>query len=383
MKPPSALPVQQNLVVTGGTLMVSISGATPESFTRLAAAEASTTPFQSARWVQAYLESHDASERFRLIELTNEHGSTLLLPLLLTRRAGMTLAEKIGGAHASYFVPGCAGNGSGWPRHALSAALKKAGQLAGIDAYLLADCPRDWASSGNLLNALPHQMSPDAGAMLVIDADGETLLSRLQDRDDRKKLRQKRNKLAALGELQTGWVEPADIAGALAAFYQWKATQFAEMGISDPFAEPAFRRFLDRATAGDDPAIRLYRLHASGRPLAVLGGARSGSHFSGMFTAYDPAPEIARHSPGEVLIAALIPALSEVDFAGLDLGVGEARYKAHYCPARVNLMDIALPVTWRGWLTARQWRAARAAKGAIKRNGALFGFLKKIRRRLA
>lgn len=382
MKPPSTLPVQQNLTVTGGRLTVRVSGATPESFARLAATEASTTPFQSAGWVRAFLESHGVSDQFRLIELTNGHGSTLLLPVLLTRRAGMTLAEKVGGAHASYFVPGCAGDRSGWPRFVLATALKAAGRLAGIDAYLLADCPRDWDSSGNLLHVLPHRMSPDVGAMLVIDADGETLLSQLQDRDDRKKLRQKRNKLAVLGELQTGWVEPTDIAGVLAVFYQWKATQFAQMGIRDPFAEPAFRRFLDGATAGDDPAIRLYWLRAGERPLAILGGARAGSHFSGMFTAYDPAPEIARHSPGEVLIAALIPALSEADYAGFDLGVGEARYKAHYCPARVNLMDIALPVTPGGHAASMVWRLARKTKRAIKQNGALLGFLKKIRRRL-
>lgn len=383
MKPSSALPVQQSLAVTGGRLTVRVSGATPESFARLAAVEASTTPFQSARWVQAYLESHGVSDQFRLIELTNEQGSTLLLPLLLTHRAGVTIAEKIGGAHASYFVPGCAGDRAGWPGAVLSEALKDAGRLAGIDAYLLADCPREWGASGNPLSALPHRLSPDVGAMLVLDADGETLLSRLSDRDDRKKLRQKRNKLAASGELDAGWVEPAEIAGALAAFYGWKAAQFAEMGIRDPFAEPAFRRFLEAATAGDDPAIRLYRLSAGGKPLALLGGARAGVHFSGMFTAYDPAPEIARHSPGEVLIAALIPALCDADFAGFDLGVGEARYKAHYCPARIDLMDIALPVTARGWLAAASWRAARAAKRAIKQNGALFGFLRKIRRRFS
>lgn len=382
MKPSSALPLQQSLAIAGGTPTVRVSGATPESFARLAATEASATPFQSARWVRAFLESHGVSDQCRLIELTNEQGSTLLLPLLLTRRAGMTFAEKIGGAHASYFVPGCTGDMLGWPRFALSTGLKVAGQLAGIDAYLLADCPSDWNHSASPLNALPHQMSPDVGAILVIDSDGETLLSQLSDRDDRKKLRQKRNKLATLGELHTGWVDPADIAGTLAAFYQWKATQFAEMGIRDPFAEPAFRRFLDGATAGDEAPIRLFVLRAGERPLAVIGGAHSGVHFSGMFTAYDPAPEIARYSPGEVLIAALIPALCDADFAGFDLGVGEARYKAHYCPTRLNLLDIALPVTWRGWLAARQWRAARAAKRAIKQNGALFDFFKRARRRL-
>lgn len=378
--PSSALPLQQNLAVLGEALTMRVSGATPESFARLAAAEASTTPFQSARWVQAFLGSGNASERFRLIEITNSAGSSLLLPLLLTRRAGVTIAEKIGGAHASYFVPGSTGGGIGWRRETLNAALEAAARLATVDAALLADCPLKWGAAPSPLALLPHQSAPSDGAGLTLNADGETLLSRLSDRDDRKKLRQKRNKLAAPGDVQAGWVDPADVAGALASFYAWKASQFAEMGIRDPFADPGFRRFLDRATAGDDPPIRLFMLSAGGRPLAILGGARSGGHFSGMFTAYDPAPDIARHSPGEVLIAALIPALAGGDCQGFDLGVGEARYKAHYCPERIALMDFAVQATAAGRAACAAWRLARKAKRAIKQNDALFDFWKKIRR---
>lgn len=365
-------------------VMLRVSGAMPESFARLE--EAAGTPFQSTGWIRAFLESHDALADFRLIEITGPHGS-LLLPLVVSRRAGLCLAEKIGGAHASYFAPAFIGTSKDWMRISLAPMLKKIGRMAGIDAYLLADCPRDWRSRANALSALPHQPSPSDGAGLTLDADGETMLARLSDRHHRKKLRHKTTKLADFGPLTTGWVETAEIPTALGQYYGWKAQQFAAMGIADPFFEPAMRRFLTLASEGQDAPIRLFQLKAGERPLALIGGARvgqqfSGMHFSGMFTAYDPAPEIARHSPGEVLIAALIPALCREGFAHFDLGVGEARYKAHYCPERIALLDVAVPVTARGLVACAGWRLVRRAKRAIKQNGALFDVLKKIRRRI-
>ena len=366
-------------------MMLRVCGATPESFARLA--DAAGTPFQSAGWLGAFLQSHDALADFRLIEITHKDGASLILPLALSRRAGMTFAEKIGGAHASYFAPAHIGKPMGWPRAALANALKKAGDMAGVDAFLLADCPESWFNAPNTLTILPHQPAPSDGAGLALDADGEAVLARLSDRDDRKKLRQKSAKLAAFGPLTTGWVEAADIPAMLEQYYGWKAQQFAAMGIVDPFCEPAMRRFLATATSDEDAPIRLFALKAGERLLALIGGAQaggkfSGKQFSGMFTAYEPAPEIARHSPGEVLIAALIPALCREGFAHFDLGVGEARYKAHYCPERITLLDIAIPVTATGRIACAGWLLARKAKRAIKQNGALFERVKRFRRLL-
>jgi CelD/BcsL family acetyltransferase involved in cellulose biosynthesis len=374
----------QEITDTFDGVMLRVSGATPESFARLAEVETSATPFQSASWIEAFLGSHDTSTDFRLIEITDQRGSTLL-PLLLFRRAGVTLAGKIGGAHASYFAPACIGDPCAVPHAPLAQMLGKAGHMAGIDAFLLADCPENWGTSGNALMQLPHQPSPSDGAGLTLDADGETVLARLSDRDDRKKLRQKSTKLAAFGPLTTGWVEAADIPAALEQYYDWKARQFAAMGIADPFSEPTMRRFLATATVGGDAPIRLFQLKAGERPLALLGGAQAGGsftgkQFSGMFTAYDPVPDVARYSPGEVLIAALIPALCRESFAHFDLGVGEARYKAHYGPERITLLDIALPVTVLGRMACASWLLARKAKRAIKQNGAVFDGLKRFRR---
>ena len=240
-----------------------------------------------------------------------------------------------------------------------------------------------WRGRDNPLAALLHQLAPSEAASLTLISDAETLLARLSDRDDRKKLRQKSAKLAALGELRTGWVtQEADIRSVLAQYFNWKAGQFVALGIADPFAAPEVRTFLETATLGETPAIRLYTLHAGERLLAVLGGALGTDGFSGMFTAYDPDAAVARYSPGEVLLVALIRTLCTEGATQFDLGVGEARYKAHYCPEAITLVDIAVPISVKGQVIASLWRVMRGLKRKLKQNDAAFDLLKKLRRGL-
>lgn len=341
------------------------------------------TPFQSARWLESFLVAHQALADFRLIEISDVAGNALLLPLKKSRRSGGRVGEKIGEGHASYFFPVIAGETGDWPHEALHAALTSAGREAGLDAFLFEEAPLAWMGRDNPLAGLPHQPAPSEAAGLTLMPDAEALLARLSDRDDRKKLRQKSAKLAALGDLRTGWVtRETEIRAVLAQYFSWKAGQFAALGVADPFAAPEIRAFLEAATLGEAPAIRLYTLHAGERLLAVLGGALGTESFSGMFTAYDPDAAVARYSPGEVLLVALIRTLCTEGAHRFDLGVGEARYKAHYCPEVIALADIAVPVSGRGRVLAAMWRLRRGLKRKLKQNEAAFSLLKRLRRGL-
>ncbi len=361
-----------------------VHAAGPEALARLGSEHAVATPFQTAGWISAFLEAHAMLEDFRLVELRDSTGNALLLPLVLHRQVGAVLAGKIGGAHASYFLPVTVGEIAGWDTGAIRNALKQAAAEAGIDALLLADSPLVWAGKPNPLAFLTQHPAPGNGAMLTLQPDVEALLNRLSDRDARKKLRQKAGKLAATGVLEFGWVREPE--AALALYYRWKAAQFASQGIPDAFAAPEIRQFLHLATTGATPAIHLYALTAGGRMLAILGGALSGEadsnrHFSGMFTAYDP--EFSRLSPGEILVSELVRQLASEGVQRLDLGVGEARYKAHYCPELIALVDLALPVTGYGRIASVFWFAARGLKRLVKHNATLLGLLKRFRKRLA
>ncbi len=352
-----------------------------DAFARLRAVEATGSPFQSAGWLQAFIRSHDVGEKFRLLDLSFAEGGWLVLPLLRDATHGIAVFEKIGGAHASFFAP--AASASSIPADALKLALRAVAGAEGIDAIMLADCPTDWAGLPHPLLALDHRPAPSDAACLHLDGAPDDVMARLFDREGLKKQRYKRRKLTEIGTLSAGWA-PCETSAetALEQFFDWKSRQFQAMGIPDPFAAREVRGFLWEAVCGPERPVRLFTLGLDGQPVAVVGVARCGTHSSGMFTAYDPSPEIARFSPGDVAMGELIVTLRKEGCTGFDLGIGEARYKNQFCPETLPIVDIAEGFTLRGQLAAAAWLAFRGAKRVIKRNPRLFDLAKGVRRRL-
>lgn len=355
--------------------------ASEDAFARLKSVETAGSPFQSAGWLQAFLRSQGSMENFRLLDLAFTEGGWLVLPLKRDIVHGIAVFEKIGGAHASFFAP--AASGRGLPDGMLRDALQTAATAEGIDAILLADCPTEWAGAPHPLLVLDHRPAPSDAAFLHLDGAPDDLMARLFDREGLKKQRYKRRKLGDLGVLSAGWA-PCETSAemALEQFFDWKSRQFQAMGVPDPFATPEVKGFLWEAVCGPERSVRLFTLTLDGRPVAVVGVARCGTHASGMFTAYSPATEIARFSPGDVAMGELVVALRQEGCTGFDLGIGEARYKNQFCPDPLPVVDIAEGFTLRGQLTAATWLAFRGAKRVIKRNPRLFDLAKGVRRRL-
>lgn len=352
-----------------------------DAFARLQRIEAAGSPFQSAAWLKAYLQSQHCEDRFRLLDLSHRNGSWLVMPLLRETAHGVCVLAKIGGAHASFFAP--AASGQAIPPAALKTALREIAAAQDIDALLLADCPAAWQGKPHPLLALEHRAAPSDAALLHLSGPAEAIMAGLFDREGLKKQRYKRRKLGESGDLTTGWaVDAAEIEAALGLFFDWKAQQFAEMGVPDPFAPRAVRSFLHDATRGQEPPVRLFTASLDGNAIAVVGVARSGTHASGMFTAYNPRPDIARFSPGDVAMGDLIVTLRQEGCTGFDLGIGEARYKNQFCPEQLPIVDIAEGFTLRGQLAAAAWLALRGAKRTIKKNPRLFDLARTVRRRL-
>lgn len=339
-----------------------------EALERLAAAAGVGSPFQSAGWLGCWLNTMGELEHFRLVEMESAGGRTML-PVLLSTRAGVRIASKVGCGHASFFTPVRVGI----PEALTPEALKAATQALGVDAMILTDCPAEWA--GNACFTALYPLAPDTarGVSLTPDsppASGETA----------KKLRAKVRKMTALGASTQTMATPEEANSALNALLGWKAAQFATRGIVDPFAGEPMRRFMLTGLANG--ALRLMALMLDGRPIAVLLLAPYGRHCSAMTIAYDPSPEIARASPGDVLVSQTLDILKNEGITGFDLGVGAARYKRQHCPDPIALVDVRAPATLKGAAYAALNAGARRAKGALKRNDRLFGALSTLRSKL-
>lgn len=334
------------------------------------------SPFQAEAWLAAY---RGGFREFENHTLTLEIDAAWLeLPLTIRRLGPFRVADVTGGKHASLH----AARWRGEPDHAtLIAGLRLEAQQLGLDAVLITDSPVRLDGVTNPLLALAHRPSPSYAAELAITHGAEEMLLALLDRDDRKKLRQKEKKLVeGFGPIRAGFAETeADRQAALASLAAWKALRFGAQGIADPFASDEAQRFLAAATAGNHPAIRLFTLHAGERLIAVMAGAVSAMRFSGMANANDPDPVILKSSPGDLLLAALVPHLAKAGFAYFDLGVGEARYKSRWCPEPLPMVDCALAVSRKGRLAVPLFFALRGAKRAIKQSPLAMRALQKLR----
>ncbi|MGL4975348.1 MAG: GNAT family N-acetyltransferase, partial [Bosea sp. (in: a-proteobacteria)] len=92
------------------------------------------------------------------------------------------------------------------------------------------------------------------------------------------------------------------------------------------------------------------------------------TRFSGMATSFEMGGEIAKTSPGEILLVDLIKRKCLSGIEVFDLGVGDARYKTTICDEKDDLVDSFFTVTVKGRAYAHFSRWKRALKGAIKQN---------------
>ncbi|MGV7033741.1 GNAT family N-acetyltransferase [Methylobacterium symbioticum] len=342
------------------------------------------TPYQRFDWAAAFAAALAPGEACRVLILRDAAERVrLLLPLVLRRRGGLTIASVIGGAHANYHLPLFSGrDAAALPAEELRLALRAAGRRAGIDVIDLGNQPRTWDGTVNPL-ALGADPAPSDGYGMMLGPDPEASVRRAFGGDARKKLRSKERRLVeTVGPLAYRCAETAEErARFLAAFHAQKAARFAAMGIGDPFADGAVRAFLDRAAAGETPAIEVHALVAetTGRVLATFTGAVDAARFSGMTTSFEADPEVARSSPGDLLLQHLVRDQTARGRRSLDLGIGEARYKASVCDETIEIARPILAVTLRGHAYRAAAAALTRAKRRIKRDPRLAG----LRARLA
>lgn len=333
------------------------------------------SPYQRLDWQRTYATAMGAGGRWEpcLILLRDHTGrAALMLPLAIDRRAGLRVAAPIGGKHANYHLPLMA-SGAALPSPAeLRFVLRDVGRRQRIDAYSFSNLPPSWHGTANPL-AARGRPSPSNGYRLALCADAEEVFRRALSKEARKKIRQKDKKLRERGpvaHLVARSLEEAD--RIVAAFLEQKRARMRELGVANPFEDAATQAFLRAAAraglAEGRPAIELHALTLGERIVATFGAAVDDLRCCGMLTAFDADPEIARASPGELLMLEVIRYQCRRGRRFFDLGVGEARYKSSLCDEVEELVDAILPVTLPGRAYAAAATGFTQAKRLAKRS---------------
>jgi CelD/BcsL family acetyltransferase involved in cellulose biosynthesis len=336
--------------------------------------EAVCSPYQRFDWVQSYAEARAGDEGFtmRVLLLRDNRGRPLLLlPLAVRRRQGLVLASFTGGKHANFNLPITAPGFADVVGPAeLRRMLIEAGRILAADAFVFLHQPLSWRGEPNPLVALGGSPGANSGFKFALSSNPDETLTRVLSREARRKMRQRTRGMSELGELRFWQARtPQEVDAILNAFFEQKQARFHEAKIHNPF-QGSIQTFVRRAClAGLDrghPAIELYALSIGDRIVATRSGAGDRWRFSAMFSSFDGSKEVSRHSPGSVLLNFTIQAQCELGRKVFDLGLGEGQHKTSVCEEVEDVIDVLLPLTWRGAAGARLIGASLAAKRFIK-----------------
>ena len=350
------------------------------------APEAPASPYQSFAFAQAWFATIGAAAGATpLIVVARDESDapTALLPLARVWRGPSRLAVFLGGKDANFNL-GLFRPGPDWSPADVAALLADAGKQAGLDAYLFANQPERWRGWANPLTAGPRQTSPSFAYASALPGEFSVWLDARASKDAKKKMRKKRAKLEATAPVVHAVAAGADeIDRALAAFHDQRRARAASLGVPDPYASSAAHEFLaELARAG---ALELHTLSHGERIIGVFGALPGVGRLSGLFIGHDSDPEVARSSPGEILLHAVIADAIARGFVEFDLGVGEARYKDEACEIVEPLFDSAFAVTLKGRLAVvallATQRLKRWAKGS-PRAKAMHARLRRLRGRV-
>lgn len=306
-----------------------------------------------------------------------------LLALSVEKRGPFRLAMFAGGKHSNLNLP-LLRPGVDLTVEDARAMLAAAGASeARPDVFVLLNQPRLWNGAENAFAALASRDSPSAAYGATIGADAEAFLKRVDSRDTRKKLKSKAAKLATLGPVTFERAQDIERARTiLAAFVEQKTLRFAQKHKDPGFSGVAVRGFLDALATGHGggaPAMDLYALCVGERVVATYGGLPRGRGWHGLFNSFNPAPEIARSSPAELLLRHIIRDLCSRGIERFDLGVGESRYKSAITTETIDLVDFVAPITARGRIGAEFERARLSVKHWVKRRPWALSLVEQIR----
>ncbi|WP_246744912.1 GNAT family N-acetyltransferase [Methylocystis sp. Sn-Cys] len=348
------------------------------------AEKAVVSPYQSYRFLSAWHETMGRADGARplLIVARNAAGRPLaLLPLCIERHAGLDIALFLGGRECNFNLP-LLDPAAGFTEADLRGLLLDSAQRAPIrpDLIYLRNQPRRFEG---LDNPLAFQTARDSasfayGAALPVTVD--ELAARLS-KDTRKKLRKKEARLAERGALSYEHCATGPRAEKIIdALIAQKSARFSDIGAEGALDMARVRALLERLSSGDgEGAIELHALSVGERIVATYAGLVRRGRFSAMLNSFDMDDDIARSSPGELLLHALMRNLVARGMTHFDLGAGEARYKNAVCDETIALCDEVISLTTKGALAAPLFSAFLGLKRYIKQNPELTRLYRRAR----
>jgi len=350
-------------------------------------AERVATPYQRydflATW-QRYVGNHLGLRPFIVVAYDEADAAVALLPLVIERAFGLSIACFPGGKHVTFnmplWCPDFAGQATTETMQRLLHLI--AAHEPAIDALALMRQPRSWSGTANPMALLPGQ--PSVNDCPVLRFDPKATAAKRISNSFRRRLNHKERKLQGNSGYRYSIARTSSAAKRLLdAFFSVKPIRLAALGLPNVFAEPGNEQFLrevaESGLAGNRPLIEIHALECDDEVISVFAGVADKQRFSMMFNTYTLSAN-AKYSPGLVLIRHIVDHYAARGLTSLDLGIGADDYKLLFCKQREAVFDSFLALTSRGRAAALWLSLSARCKRAIKRSALLTRAALSVRR---
>jgi CelD/BcsL family acetyltransferase involved in cellulose biosynthesis len=301
----------------------------------------SNVVFLTREWQQTWWDAYGRGTL--LLAAARQHGRIIALAPLFADD-GMVYFIGSGGCGSDYldFIGDISGPET--LDGLLAAARDRVRDFVGFRFYLVPDVSR----TGGLLRAAASRLGLelcDEGQLPapVLDLNAPQAVEAILSK---KTLRQAERSLDRTGALRmTEARSDCDILPHLDGFFaqhieRWEPTPFPSL-----FLEPRHREFYRRLVhdASDAGWLRFTRLQWQDRTIA----AHFGFCYNGRYLYYKPtfSTDLARHSPGQVLLRKLVQSAIADDATVFDFGLGNEAYKARFATATPSVRTWGLYAT--------------------------------------
>ena len=345
---------------------------------------ASAPPYQSLAFLKAWLATIGrAGGVTPFIVVARDSGGRLeaLLPFGVTRVGPFRIASFLGGKDSNFnmglYRPGLYAD-----RAALLDLLSRAAAFGSpqVDGFHCLNQPAQWQGAVNPMVALGGRQSPSAGHKTLLGDDFAGWVNAHYSREAHKKLRKKAQRLAAIGPVGHRIARNgAEAAEFLDAFVGQKTARMRELGLSHLWNPTLALAFLHQAREAG--SLELHALYCGDEIVAAFGGLVRDDRLCGMFISHRSDPQFARCSPGELLLNEIVRNLIDRRFAAFDLGVGEARYKAHCCETEEPLFDTFVATSFSGAVLGAFLSARQRVKRSFKQSPVVWAVISRLRKR--
>lgn len=304
---------------------------------------------QTEIWVRHFIEPGPRAPRLHIVVVRQAGAARLILPLALSRRAGLTIGHMVGAPIAQYAelladpaadLPAIFGVALG--------ALREDGVDALVFDGVRADSALLAGARPALRPPLNRRIAPFADLAATPSHDG---FVRSRGKDLLYGIRNRRKRLERDGRvsfelIEGGAAARAAIGEAIGLKLDWLQQRGA---VSSAFIDSRTTDCL-LELAERCPGAVVMRLAFEDRPAAIRFGFEHGGTFFAYLSAYDT--DLAQYAPGKLLLNFCFERERERRTRLVDMLPPAGEHKTLWCDSAVEVADYLLPLTGPGTLFA-------------------------------